>query len=140
MKIYFSGSIAGGRKYLDIYKKIVEYLQIHGHNVLTEHIILDNIFEVEEKLQPAEIYERDIQMLQKCDVVIAEVSNPSLGVGYEICYALERQIPVLGLYQPDIYVSRMILGNTSPYLTLFEYKNETSLLEQIDCFLENICS
>lgn len=139
MKIYFSGSIAGGRKYLDIYKKIVAILKKQGHIVLTEHIVMDNIFEFENKLQPAEIFERDIRMLNECDVVIAEVSNPSLGVGYEICYALERQIPTLGLFQPDIYISRMILGNTSPYLTLFEYKNEKSLVKQVDTFLKNCC-
>jgi nucleoside 2-deoxyribosyltransferase len=140
MKIYFSGSIAGGRKYLDIYKKIVAHLKQEGHEVLTDHIVIDNIFEFENKLQPAEIFERDIRMLNECDVVIAEVSNPSLGVGYEICYALERQIPTLGLFQPGIFVSRMILGNTSPYLTLSEYNNEKALVEQMETFLQNCCS
>lgn len=135
MKIYFSGSIAGGRKYLDIYKKIVAHLKQQGHEVLSEHIVIDNIFEFENKLQPAEIFERDIRMLDECDVVIAEVSNPSLGVGYEICYALEHQIPTLALFQAEIFISRMILGNTSPHLTLYEYQNEKSLIAQLDNFL-----
>lgn len=139
MKIYFSGSIAGGRKYLDIYKKIVAHLKQQGHEVLSEHIVIDNIFEFENKLQPAEIFERDIHMLNECDVVIAEVSNPSLGVGYEICYALEHQIPTLGLFQPGIFVSRMILGNTSPYLTLSDYNNEKAVVEQMETFLKNCC-
>lgn len=140
MKIYFSGSIAGGRKYLDVYKKIVGYLKQEGHEVLTDHIIVDNIFEFEQKWQPAEIFERDIRVLNDCDVVIAEVSNPSLGVGYEICYALERQIPTLALFQSHIFVSRMILGNTSPYLTLSGYDNEKTLVDKMETFLADCCS
>ena len=136
MKIYFSGSIAGGRKYLNIYKKIVAYLKEKGHHVLTDHIIIDNIFEFETKLKPEEIYQRDIDWLNECNVVIAEVSNPSLGVGYEICYALERKIPILCIYQAGILVSRMIIGNTSPGLTLFEYPDEESLYHKLEEFLE----
>lgn len=135
MKIYFSGSIAGGRKYLDIYKKIVAYLKERGHDVLTEHIIVDHIFDLEKQWSPKEIFERDIQWLNDCDLVIAEVSNPSLGVGYEICYALEHRIPTLGIYQPEIFVSRMIIGNTSPHLTLFEYQDEQRLFQKLDEFL-----
>ena len=136
MKIYFSGSIAGGRKYLDVYKKIVAYIKKQGHQVLTDHIIIDNIFDFENKLSPQKIYERDIKFLNECDVVIAEVSNPSLGVGYEVCYALEHQIPTLCIFQSDIFISRMIVGNTSPYLTLFEYESEKTLLKRIVTFLQ----
>jgi nucleoside 2-deoxyribosyltransferase len=135
MKIYFSGSIAGGRKYLEIYKKIVGYLKGNGHKVLSEHIIVDNIFDYENAWSPQGIYERDIRFLQECNVVVAEVSNPSLGVGYEICYAIEHQIPTLCIYQPDIFVSRMIVGNNSPYMTLFEYQDEKLLFEKLDEFL-----
>ena len=138
MKIYFSGSIAGGRKYLDIYKKIVAYLKEKGHQVLTDHIIIDNIFEFENQLKPEEIFQRDIDWLNECDVVIAEVSNPSLGVGYEICHALERKIPTLCIYQTGILVSRMIVGNTSSCLTLFENPDEESLYQKLEEFLDSI--
>ncbi len=136
MKIYFSGSIAGGRKYLAIYQKIVAYLIEKGHQVLTDHIIIDNIFELERQLKPEEIFQRDIDWLNECDAVIAEVSNPSLGVGYEICYALEHQIPTFCIYQPGIFISRMIVGNTSSCLTLFEYPDEESLYQKLDEFLQ----
>ena len=136
MKVYFSASIAGGRKYLDIYKKIVAYLKEIGHHVLTDHIVIDNIFEFESKLKPAEIFQRDIDWLNECDVLVAEVSNPSLGVGYEICYALEHRIPTFCIYQPGIFISRMIVGNTSSCLTLFEYPDEESLYQKLDEFLQ----
>lgn len=140
MKIYFSASISGGRKYLNIYKRIVTYLKDKGHEVLTEHIIVDNIFDFEKEWSPKEIFERDISWLNACDLVMAEVSNPSLGVGYEVCYALEHQIPTFCIYQPDIFVSRMIMGNTSPHLSLFEYQDEKSLFQKLDEFLKRIKS
>lgn len=135
MRIYFSASISGGRKYLDFYKTIVAYLKTQGHQVLTEHIVIDNIFDFENQLSPQEIFERDIQWLDDCDLVVAEVSTPSLGVGYEVCYALEHGIPTLCLYQPDIFVSRMILGNTSPAIILSQYRDEKELFEKLDAFL-----
>ena len=138
MKVYFSGSIAGGRNYLEIYKKIVTHLTTKGHHVLTEHIIIDNIFEFENQLKPEEIYQRDIDWLKDCDVMIAEVSNPSLGVGFEICYALEREIPTLCVYQSGILVSRMIVGNTSPNITIFEYSEEESLYQKLDEFMNRM--
>lgn len=135
MKVYFSGSIAGGRKYLETYKNIVAYLKNQGHQVLTDHIIIDNIFDFENNLKPHEIYERDIRFLNECDVLIAEVSNPSLGVGFEICYALEHNIPALCIYQSGIFVSRMIIGNTSELLSLGEYNDKESMYQKIDEFI-----
>ena len=139
MKIYFSGSIRGGRKYLESYKKIVHYLKSNGHIVLTERIASDNIYELEAQLTPTSIYERDIQLLNECDAVIAEVSNPSLGVGYEIGYTLHYlEKPTLCLYQKDLAVSCMITGNTSPSIKLGEYKNDEQLFSLIANFLDKL--
>ncbi len=135
MKIYFSASIAGGRKYLAIYKKIVTYLKELGHEVLSEHIIRDDIFSDEERWAPRKVFEQDIKWLDECDVVIAEVSNPSLGVGYEICYALKKGLKVFCAYESGLFISKMITGNTSENLTLFEYQEARELFEKIDQFL-----
>lgn len=136
MKIYFSASISGGRRYLNTYKKIVNYLKAHDHQVLTEHVIYDNVLELENKLSSTSIFERDIQFLTQCDVVIAEVSNPSLGVGYEICHALQLKKPTLCLFEKHIFVSRMIIGNTSPFMNLGGYKDEATLFKLISEFLD----
>jgi 2'-deoxynucleoside 5'-phosphate N-hydrolase len=135
MKIYFSASIAGGRKYLSIYKKIVAHLKDNGHDVLSEHIIRDDIFSEEERWAPKNVFEQDIKWLDECEVVIAEVSNPSLGVGYEICYALTKGLKVLCAYESGLFISKMITGNTSERLELFEYRGLEELLEKIDQFL-----
>ena len=136
MKIYFSASIAGGRAYLAIYKKMVAHLKAAGHHVLSEHIIRDDIFSDEEKWAPKKVFEQDIQWLDECDVVIAEVSNPSLGVGYEICYGLHIGKKVLCVYQKGLFISKMITGNTAENLILFEYAELGELFEMIERFLE----
>ena len=122
--IYFCGSIAGGRQYLEVYQKIVAYLKTAGRRVLTEHVVQPDVLEWEKTLTPEQIYSRDIQWLRECDCVIAEVSNPSLGVGYEICYALRIGKPVLCLYRRGIFLTRMLLGNTSNGLLVRDYETD----------------
>uniref|UniRef100_A0A8D1A0K4 Uncharacterized protein n=1 Tax=Sus scrofa TaxID=9823 RepID=A0A8D1A0K4_PIG len=42
------------------------------------------------------IHERDLAWLQQADVVVAEVTQPSLGVSYELDRAVALEEPVLG--------------------------------------------
>jgi nucleoside 2-deoxyribosyltransferase len=135
VNIYFGGSIAGGRQYLATYQRIVSYLKSRGHRVLTEHVVKPDVLEWEEEFTAEQIYTRDICWLKECDVVIAEVSNPSLGVGYEICYALRINKPVLCLYRKGIFLTRMLTGNTSDGLVVKEYEEDRELKGIIDQFL-----
>jgi len=140
MKIYLSGAIRGGRELKDTYKTILTHLQSKGHVVLDDHVAASNVFEIEEIISETEIFNQDIRWLKESDGVIAEVSLPSLGVGYEIAYALDYlKKPVLGVY--DISrapISVMITGNTSPYLTLCSYKGIDELLEYIQQFIDSL--
>jgi len=135
MKIYFCGSIAGGRKFEDVYGKIVDYLKAQAHQVLSEHIVRKDIFEYERQFTPQQIFQRDIEMLNQADRVIAEISNPSLGVGYEICHALQRNMKVLCVYQNGLYVSRMITGNTMPGIRISSYRKFDDLIKIVDRFV-----
>lgn len=134
MKIYFGGSIAGGRKYAEIYQRIAAYLKSKGHQILTGHVVQPDVLELEKEFTPEQIYSRDIEWLWACDCVIAEVTNPSLGVGYEICYALRIDKPVLCLYQEGIFLTRILLGNTSETLLVKGYENDTDWQKIIDLF------
>ena len=113
MKIYFAGAIRGGREDADLYFKIIHYLEKFGI-VLTEHV--GNI-ELSEKGEVSrtdnDIYQRDLNWLQSADAVVAEVSTPSLGVGYELGIAEKLKISVLCLYRPikGKRLSAMISGN-----------------------------
>ena len=123
MKIYFAGSIAGGRKDVKIYKQIIQTLEFYG-TVLTEHIGELNIDHlVEGKIKDKDIFQRDRKWLNSADVLLAEVSTPSLGVGYEIGIAEAQRKPILCLYKKSINkrLSAMIQGNN--YIKCNEYQD-----------------
>lgn len=137
MKFYLCGAIRGGRELQEIYQTIHEYLLINGHIVLDHHISSPDVLEIEDSMTDKEIYHQDILWLKECDGVIAEVSIPSLGVGYEISYALDYlHKPVLGLYnRSKTPISAMISGNTSGNLTLCSYNDISELLNHIQVFI-----
>lgn len=135
MNIYFCGSIAGGRTYLSTYTEIVNYLQSLGHVIPTVHIIEPNVLDSEKQLTAEQIYQRDVEWLTSADAVIAEISNPSLGVGYEIGFALNLGKRVLALYRQGLFVSRMITGNRDANLTVYEYDEQQDWQEAINRFL-----
>ena len=130
MKIYFAGSIRGGRDAAAIYVELVDELARHGE-VLTEHVATVG----EEDLSDDEIFERDLDWLTSSDVVVAEVTTPSLGVGWEIGVAQERNIPVLCLFRPGKgqRLSAMLTGN--PGVTVVEYSSVGEGIDAIAGFL-----
>ena len=97
MKIYFAGSIRGGRNDAEIYSQIIEFLQGYGQ-VLTEHVGKKNLNQMgETTLSDKQIHDRDMNWLLKSDLMVAEVTNPSLGVGYEIGRAIEANKKIICL-------------------------------------------
>jgi nucleoside 2-deoxyribosyltransferase len=134
MNIYFAGAIRGGRDDQSLYFEIVELLKEHG-SVLTEHIGGQALTAVGEDLSDREIHERDLAWLRKSDCLVAEVTMPSLGVGYEIGKATEWGKPVLCLFRPDHVraLSAMIAG--SDKVTLQKYRTPAELKNVFEEFL-----
>lgn len=135
MNIYFSCSITGGRQDEPIYRALVDDLLMHGHMVPTAELADANITQLEDVITAEEVYTRDTAWVLGCDVLIAEVSTPSHGVGYEIALALQHQKPILCCYQRGRRVSKMILGNDNPLLRLHAYETVPQLLEGVHLFL-----
>ncbi len=132
MKIYFAGSIRGGRGDQGLYGQIIEELGKYG-SVLTEHVAEKTTTHLGEiNLTSEFIFNRDMSWLKECDVVVAEVTTPSLGVGYEIGQAEVEGKVILCLYRQieGKSLSAMISGN--PALTTYKYEN----FEDISRFLE----
>ncbi len=100
MRIYFSGSIRGGRQDVDLYARIIEQLKAYGE-VLTEFIGQSGLTAQGSSGNEADIYAKDMAWLTAADVIVAEVTSPSLGVGYELAKAEEMRKPVLCLYRPS---------------------------------------
>ncbi|XP_037321186.1 2'-deoxynucleoside 5'-phosphate N-hydrolase 1 [Pungitius pungitius] len=114
MKVYFCGSIRGGRDDVPVYRRIVQKLQSYG-TVLTEHVSSTEITERGEDAASAgdrSIHDRDVDWLRQCDVVVAEVTQPSLGVGYELGRAVAMEKRIFCLFRPQSgrNLSAMIRG------------------------------
>ena len=126
LKIYFAGSIRGGRADAALYTELITYLQTKGE-VLTEHIgIPDLTANGEAGLSDLDIYNRDMTWLLSSDIIVAEVTHPSLGVGFEIAKATSAGKRVLCLYrtEPDKRLSAMIAGCNDVTVASYQTLNE----------------
>ena len=135
MRIFLSASIRGGRDMLHVYTEILELLQCYGHDVLSWHVADPELEDKESLMTEQEIYERDMGLLVRSECMIAEVSTPSIGVGYEICRALQLGLPILCLHSPHSRVSAMILGNKNNRIICRQYANYQELEKNIMHFL-----
>ena len=137
MKIYFAGSIRGGRGNTPNNMKIIEQLKKYG-KVLTEHVGNPNLTTNGEALPEKEIYKRDMAWIAESDIVVADVTTPSLGVGYEIREAEKLEKPVLCLFNKQLgtRLSAMIEGNT--HLKILKYDELNKILEGIDNYFNKI--
>ena len=135
-KVYFAGSIRGGRDYAQFYTELISYIKSKNAIVLTEHIGDNNLLKQEKALTDKEIYLRDIAWLKECDIVIAECTKPSLGVGYELAYAEKLNKPVTVLYRnKECNLSAMISGDE--YFKIFSYETKEEAFNIIDKILNN---
>ena len=103
---------------------------------MTEHVGDGGLSPLGEAGMPdMDIYDRDMDWLASADVVVAEVSTPSLGVGFEIASAIALKKKVLCLYrvQEDRKLSAMIAG--CPEVTVIEYRTMEEIKTGISHFI-----
>ena len=137
MDIFFSGSIRGGRDDAALYQEVIDMLEGHG-DVLTEHVGAEDVEAKEAAvgLSDRDIYQQDVAWLRQADAVVAEVTTPSLGVGYELGRAVAWGKPVLCLYRPtgDHELSAMVRGNDD--VTVEEYAEPGELKPVLATFFD----
>ena len=132
-KIYFAGSIRGGRVDADLYRRIIEHIQ-KTDIVLTEHVGSPHLNLTEQGKRDVEIYDQDTAWLRESDLVIAECTCPSLGVGYELAYAEKYGKPCHIFYdKAKTHLSAMLTGD--PYFSIYPYENEEDIYATIDRIL-----
>ncbi len=127
MKIFFAGSIRGGRQLIPTYRYIIRFLISRNYAVISEHVAAEGLEKIEAKMSEQEIYEKDANWIEESDCMIAEITVPSIGVGYEICHAVKHQKPVLCVYQEGTKASAMVLGNSTGYVTAKSYQDKEHL-------------
>lgn len=133
-KIYFAGSIRGGQDDTSLYHDIIEHIKQTDH-VLTEHVGDPTRSTLEQgRGKDALIYDQDTAWLRECDLVIAECTHPSLGVGYEMAYAEKYQKPVyIFCRHQETQLSAMLTGD--PYFHIDTYETKEELFAKIDAIL-----
>ncbi|HUI87174.1 MAG TPA: nucleoside 2-deoxyribosyltransferase [Anaerolineales bacterium] len=138
MNIYFACSITGGREFERIYQALTAALLRDGHDVPTAQLAESNVLSLEAVVEPHEVYERDVHWIRRASALIAEVSVPSHGVGYEIGFALNAGKPVLCLFQHGRKISKMISGNPHPQLQVKAYQDSAHAIELMREFLAEL--
>ncbi len=133
MKIYFAGSIRGEEPNREWFQRLIRETMKHG-KVLTEHSF-SNTYEEEIKFDDQWIYETDINWLREADALVAEVTAPSFGVGYEIAKAEEWGKPVLLLYRETEGRKPSAMLNGNKDLPMVKFTDEEDAVEQLHRFL-----
>ena len=142
MQIYLACTVRGDRSAIHITRLLADLLEQLGHTVLTRHLLLDDVDAREAQLNEREVFERDLRWLETADLLIAEASGSSYGVGFEVGYVVGRAAQtaqrVLLLYDAARrpLVSRLIAGNTHPACTTYPYRDSEDLLRFVRVFLE----
>jgi len=133
MKIYFAGAIRGGRDDVALYLELVELLRAYG-TVLTEHVADEQLTSRGESMDDRAIHNRDLTWLKEADCLVAEVTTPSLSVGFEIGKATEWGLRVLCLFRPNSgrALSALIVG--SDRVTVREYQDASQTERIFDEF------
>jgi nucleoside 2-deoxyribosyltransferase len=137
MNIYFACSITGGRDFQPVYQAITAALLADRHEVPTAHLAGTEVKALEAVVSPNEVYERDVAWIRACDALVAEVSTPSHGVGYEVAFALGLGKPVLCLYREGQPVSKMIIGNSSSNIRVAAYADAAGAVKAVRDFVES---
>lgn len=129
-KIYFAGSIRGGRADAQLYHDAIACIK-ETDTVLTEHVgDLSRSALEQGRSRDQLIYDQDTAWLRECDLLIAECTVPSLGVGYELAYAEKYGKPCHLFYRRSAAeLSAMLTGD--PYYAIHPYETREELLEEI---------
>jgi len=138
MNIYFACSITGGREFESVYQAITRTLLADGHAVPTAHLADPGVKAREGKVKPGEVFEKDTTWIRGCDALVAEVSTPSHGVGFEVAYALNLNKAVLCIYREGQNISKMLTGNSHPRLQVMSYQDPEEAVAMIRSFLKGL--
>lgn len=135
-KVYFAGSIRGGRVDAELYRRMIRHMQ-QTDAVLTEHVGSPELNLLERgRDRDADIYRQDMAWLRESDLLIAECTCPSLGVGYELAYAEAHGKPCHIFYDSGkTQLSAMLTGD--PYFHIYPYRDPEEIFPLLDRILGN---
>ena len=134
MKVYFGASISLNRELLPLYREITKSLIRLGHTITSEHVVDPDLTKGDWQKQyiPKELFKRETDRLEKSDVMVAEVTNPSWGTAFLIEHALASGKPVLALFYKDaeMPLPMMIEGHPELYVAHYSRGNIRTVLKK----------
>jgi hypothetical protein len=134
VNIYLACTVRGDRGAVAVARALADAFEAMGHTVLTRHLLEDGVESAESALTERAVFERDMARLSAADLLVAEASGSSYGVGFEVGYVLGRSDltgqRVLLVYEAGrvALVSRLISGNVHPRCTTYAYRDARDLL------------
>jgi len=132
MKIYFSASIDGAKGDDEFNTAVITHLKRYG-SVLSELFFSKEKRKIE-NLSVKEIHDMDLAWVEEADLIVAEVSAPSLGVGYEIKHALHKGKKVLCLWKKIDQKNLSMMISGAPGVRIISYNDKEHALKEIDDF------
>ena len=141
MNVYLACTVRGDRGALDVARLIADIAERLGHSVLTRHLLADDVEARESAIGDRAVFDRDMQWLASADLLIAEASGSSYGVGFEVGFVLGRAAVsgqrVLLLYDAARRgrISRLISGNSHAACTTYPYRDAADLVRFVEVYL-----
>ena len=138
MRIYLACTVRGDRSGVLAGRAICERLEHHGHEVQTKHLLADDVERAEAELTEGDVFRRDLDWLTRCDVLVAEASGSSYGVGFEVGFVLGRahasrqRVVLLYDRRRRHAISRLVTGNCDPNCATFGYGS----IEELSAFID----
>jgi hypothetical protein len=133
MRIYLACTVRGDRGTISTARHIHDCLVSLGHEILTGHLLADDVDTAEDRLGDRDVFVRDIGWVEAADAVVAEASGSSYGVGFEVGYTLGRAPQtgqrVLVLYDASRRgkISRLISGLSDPRAQVLAYESPAEI-------------
>jgi adenylate kinase family enzyme/nucleoside 2-deoxyribosyltransferase len=119
MKIYFAGSVRDNIADRSIFRDLILHLSTFGQ-VLTEHLGSSGKGSLDLGKTDADIFAADVDWLKASDVIVADVTAASTGVGYQLGVAANLGKKILCLSGGAAAPSAMLNGN--PKVALAQYQ------------------
>ncbi len=122
-KVYLAVPIIANRN-INQAQVLAKAIEAIGHEIVSKWVTeTDPGYTI----TPQEVFTRDAKGVENCDVLVAEISNPSHGVGMEIMLAHVRSKKVVCVFRSGTVASRMLRG--LPQVQMIEYSSEKELCE-----------
>ncbi len=133
MKAYFSASVRGKAVFGDQYNRIVDTLKRLDFDVFSDHILKTDAEGIDRQSieQVKDVYKALIIKLKKSDLVVAEVSTPSVSVGHEITEAINMNKPVILLHSDGGNRAMLLEGMAEAKVQNISYQDD-NLVELLE--------